>query len=172
MTFGKYITTGIIILLLQLLACEFLSVWPPLYIALLPLLIILLPEEVNPYGLMLLAFGAGLLVDALSDGILGLNATACTSVAFFKKILLSWVIRYESQIPGNNIGSRTIGGAKFFALLTMAYAVFFIPYVLLDGFGTGDVLFLLMRIALNIIVNTLAAYALERIFNYRVLRNG
>ncbi|MGM9774915.1 MAG: hypothetical protein ACI3Y2_06920 [Candidatus Egerieousia sp.] len=169
---GRYIVTGLIILILQLFACEFLNIWPPLYVAVLPLFIMLLPAAFNSYLLMLLAFGMGLVVDALSDGVLGLNATACTSVAFFKKTMLGTVMRYDTQTAINTIGSRVMGRAKFFVMMLMAYAIYFTIYVLLDGMGLGDILFILFRIILNVFVNALIACALESLFNYRVLRNG
>lgn len=169
---GRYIVTGIIVLVLQLMACEFLNIWPPLYIVVLPLFIMLLPAALSSYILMLLAFALGLVVDALSDGVLGLNATACTSVAFFKNTMLGTVTRYDTQNTVNNIGSKSMSKARFFVLMLMAHSVFFIIYVLLDGTGLGSIPFILFRMLLNVLVNTLIACVLENLFNYRVLRNG
>ncbi len=169
---GRYIVTGLIILVLQLLACEFLNIWPPLYIVVLPLFIVLLPAALSSYILMILAFALGLVVDALSDGVLGLNGAACTSVAFFKNTMLGTVTRYDTQNTINNIGSKSMSKARFLVLMMMAYSIFFAFYVLLDGTGLSSIPFILFRILLNVLVNTLIACALESLFNYRVLKNG
>ncbi|MDD3911522.1 MAG: hypothetical protein PHZ22_05000, partial [Bacteroidales bacterium] len=57
----KYTVIGIATLIIQLLICEFVNIWPPLYIAVFPLFILMLPNDFKPVLLMIIAFVAGLL---------------------------------------------------------------------------------------------------------------
>ena len=67
---GKYIAAAIITLILQLLICEFVNIWPGVYITVLPLFIILLPLSLSVSWLMIAAFAMGLATDAFADGVL------------------------------------------------------------------------------------------------------
>ena len=97
MSWVKYITGVVVILILQLLFSEFLNLWPMLYIVVIPLVIILLPADTSTYLLMAAGFGVGLLTDALADGILGLNAACGTLLGAVKPMIIRPMRKYNMQ---------------------------------------------------------------------------
>ncbi len=158
MSWVRYLISGALILFVQFLLCEFVNIWPPLYIAIIPIFIILLPNELNSISLLLLSFTIGLLTDALSDGILGLNASACCAMAYFKAPIIKMVTKYYNT---NQPNSK-------FSYLLISYIIFFIVYIILDGLHSNDYLFLLIRLAVNVVVNVVLAYTLERLWIRRL----
>lgn len=170
MSRGKYLILAVLTLILQMLSCEFLSVWAPLYIAVIPLFILIVPTPPGSYELLIWAFFLGLLTDILADGVLGLNATSCTVVAFFKEPLLSSISRYDTPQANSSIEKRKLSKSKFYVLMAMTYTAFFIPYILLDGLGIGIFKFVLFRLLLNIGVNSILAYFIAKISNFGILK--
>lgn len=167
MSWNKYITAGIITLIIQILVCEFANIWPPLYITVLPLFIVILPLEVNMFVLILCAFGMGLATDAFADGVLGLNAAALTIVAYCKYFFINRLTKYESETLAESMHSLSSNYSIMFMLIMLCYALFFFVYILLDtNFTSG---FFFVRFVLNVIVNTLIAYILERLWIRRLL---
>ncbi len=164
MDWVKYIYGFIVILILQLLCCEFISVWPVLYIAVIPLIVVILPSSVSTYIVMLLGFAIGLLTDALSDGVLGLNAASCTLAGAFKNMITEPMRRYDIQSDEFNMNSGEFRSGKLVVLLALCYLLFFTAYVLIDGAGVAGWLYILLRIVLNVIVNTAIAYLLIKLW--------
>ncbi len=164
MQWPRYLIGGLIILILQLIACEFANFWPPLYIAVIPLFIILLPNNTNTYLLMLCGFVIGLLTDALADGVLGLNAAACVMVAATKSIVIKPLVKYDAQSTSIAVSSREFSWRKFLPLLTICYTLFFAIYLTLDGLGSHSISFFFVRLALNLSVNVALAYLLESLW--------
>ncbi|MDD2242589.1 MAG: hypothetical protein PHW85_05535 [Bacteroidales bacterium] len=166
----KYTIIGIATLIIQLLICEFVNIWPPLYIAVFPLFILMLPNDFKPVLLMIIAFVAGLLIDSLSDGLLGLNATSLTAIAFFKHTFIKGLARYESGSGAQDVNSKHFGFQKFLTFLLLSYTVFFICYTMLDDFGSGSMVFLVIRLLVNIVVNIIIAIILEKLFFQRLMQ--
>ena len=160
----KYIFGFVVILVLQLLCSDFINLWPILYIAVIPLLVILLPPETNTYLLMLCGFAIGLLTDALSDGILGLNAACCTLLAASRNLITRPMRRYDIQTEEMDLNYGEFRPGKLVMLLLASYLIFFIPYVLIDGPVGKGVLYLSLRIILNVAVNVVIAYLLVRLW--------
>jgi len=168
MNWLKYIYGFIVILVLQILCSEFINLWPMLYIAVIPLMIILMPANVSTYVLMLCGFAIGLLTDALSDGILGLNAACCTLLGACKNMITRPMRKYDIQSEDFDMDSGEFRKGKLLVLLIISYLVFFIPYVLIDGAGVSGVLYLVLRIVVNVIVNVAIAYLLTRLWIRRL----
>ena len=164
MNWAKYIFGFVVILVLQLLASGFINLWPILYIALIPLLVILLPPDTNTYLLMLCGFAIGLLTDVLSDGIPGLNAACCTLLAASRNMITRPMRRYDIQTDEMDLSYSEFRPDKLFMLLLASYLVFFIPYVLIDGPMGKGFLWLTLRIILNVAVNVVIAYLLVRLW--------
>ena len=155
----KYIFGFVVILILQLLCSEFINLWPILYIAVIPLLVILLPPDISTYLLMLSGFAVGLLTDAL-----GLNAACCTLLAASRNLITRPMRRYDIQTEEMDLNYGEFRPGKLVTLLLASYLVFFIPYVLIDGPMGKGVLYLSLRIILNVAVNVVIAYLLVRLW--------
>lgn len=160
----KYIFGFAVILILQLLCSEFINLWPVLYLAVIPLLVILLPPDTNTCILMLCAFAIGLLTDALSDGVLGLNAACCTLLAACRNMITRPMRRYDIQTEEMDLNYGEFRPGKLVMLLVASYLVFFVPYVIIDGPMGKGILYLAFRIILNVVVNSTIAYLLVRLW--------
>jgi rod shape-determining protein MreD len=96
---------------------------PYLYI----LFILLLPFQIQNWLLFTLAFVTGLTVDIFSDT-LGLHATACILLAFFRTIIIRLTVQeesYESQ-PIPALGIMGFRWFFFYALILTAIHHFFL----------------------------------------------
>ena len=109
----KYVILGVFLLLIQLLISGYINIWPMLYIAVFPLLVITLPYTCNHIVSILTAFCFGLLVDILSDGVLGLNAAAIVAIAYFRPLLFRVAVSKTTLENTIEITQRTIGTAQF-----------------------------------------------------------
>ena len=70
-----------VVLLIQIVLSDFVNIGPYVYLCTVPMLVIYLSMDQDSIGSMLLAFGFGLAVDALEDGVLGLNAVSAVALA-------------------------------------------------------------------------------------------
>lgn len=164
MNWAKYIFGFVVILVLQLLASEFINLWPILYIAVIPLLVILLPPDTSTYLVLLCGFAIGLLTDALADGVLGLNAACLTLLAACRNMITRPMRRYDIQTEEMDLSYGEFRPEKLVVLLILSYLVFFVPYVIIDGAGQSGVLYIILRIALNVVVNVVISYLLVRLW--------
>lgn len=164
---GKYIAAAIITLILQLLICEFVNIWPGIYITVLPLFIILLPLSLSVSWLMIAAFAMGLATDAFADGVLGLNAASLTLVAYLKYFITRRLTKYQEESMAENLQSLRTNYTVMFLLILFSYALFFLAYTLLDGeFNTSR---LVVGFFLNVALNTLIAYILDKLWVRKLL---
>lgn len=153
----KFILITALCLLVQLAIGEFVNFHPLIYIVILPWLIIIIPPQVKQIPLMLISLCIGLLIDILSDGIIGLNAAALIGVGYLKAPVLSFVVN-KKNVQSNQIISSETYGIKSFALICLIlYSIFFIIYIGLDGLGYVPVLYSIMRFLLFVITNTIIA---------------
>lgn len=158
----KYVILGVLLLFLQLLISEYVNIWPMLYIAVFPLFLIHLPYNANNYFSLLLAFILGLLIDITSDGVLGLNAAACVAVAFFRQPLLHLILNKASFNNITDINEKSFGSSKFILLTIILYTIFFFFYIGLDSIGYFSFLYTLIRLFINVFINTAIVIILEK----------
>ena len=78
----------ILLLICQVLLCNYFQITPYAMITLLPAMILCVPLTVSTTGCMILAFGSGLAVDWIAEGVIGLNASALIPVAILRKPLI------------------------------------------------------------------------------------
>ena len=86
---GNNIMLWLLLLILQLVICNYLYISPLLVLTLLPAIIFCLPATLPTVWAMLIAFAAGAFVDLLGDGLIGLNALAAVPVALVRRMLLA-----------------------------------------------------------------------------------
>ena len=166
----KYITSGIFLILIQLLISGYVNIWPMLYIAVFPLLLITLPYNSSRFASMLIGFVTGLFIDVTSDGVLGLNAAAAVAMAYFKAPLLRVAISKTTLENITEITQRTIGAPQFIVISALSYAVFFVVYIALDSWGYFSFLYTAARLLLNVTVNTIVAFLLWKTINNQIFR--
>lgn len=166
----KYVILGVFLLLIQLLISGYINIWPMLYIAVFPLLVITLPYTCNHIVSILTAFCFGLLVDILSDGVLGLNAAAIVAIAYFRPLFFKVAVSKTTLENTIEITQRTIGTTQFLLVTALSYAIFFTIYIALDSWGYFSFIYTIARFLLNIIINTAVALLLWKSINSQIFR--
>lgn len=166
----KYITSGIFLILIQLLLSGYVNIWPMLYIAVFPLLLITLPYHNYNFISMIIAFFVGLFIDVTSDGVLGLNAAAAVALSFFRAPLMRMAISKPTLENISEITQRTIGTTQFLLITALSYAVFFLVYIALDSWGYFSLLYTAIRFLSNVVVNTCIAFVLWKTINSQIFR--
>ena len=122
----------ILLFLLQLVISDYVHLGPWITLCLLPLLILQIPRSRRPHVVMLIAFGLGLGLDILSDGVPGLNAFAAVLAAaprkFFYRLLVNADRQDKTEVPL----LRETGLLKYLKYLGVLTAIYLAAYTLVD----------------------------------------
>lgn len=122
----------ILLFLLQLVISDYVHLGPWITLCLLPLLILQIPRSRSPHVAMLIAFGLGLGLDILSDGVPGLNAFAAVLAAaprkFFYRLLVNADRQDKTEVPL----LRETGLLKYLKYLGVLTAIYLAAYTLVD----------------------------------------
>lgn len=135
----------VLLLLAQVLLSNYFRVSPYLTISLLPVMILCFPIRVPTVGTLLAAFAMGLLVDFLTEGVLGLNALALLPVAILQKSTLQLVFGNELFARNEDFTVQRNGWERLLLALFIVLAVYLAIYVWADSAGTRTFLFNLTR---------------------------
>ncbi len=130
---------GIIYLLLlicQVLICNFSPLGPYVMLTMLPAMILCIPLNVNTIWCMLIAFSSGLAVDWMSEGLIGINAASLIPVALFRKGFIRLFFGEDLIARSDSFSFSKYGAAKISAALVASLTLFLAIYILLDGAGT------------------------------------
>lgn len=146
-------TLYILLLICQIVLCNYTYFGPYVMLSILPAMVLCIPLSVSTPLCMFIAFASGLTVDWISEGLIGLNASALVPVAFMRKHLISMFIGKDLIVRDENFSIRKNGFMKvFFALLT-ATTIFVCIYVTLDGAGARPLWFTMTRIGVSLACN-------------------
>ena len=85
--FGRYI----LLLIMQLLLCNYFMLSPYILLTLLPVMVLSIPLRYATPQVLLISFVTALAVDLLADGVPGLNVVALLPVALVRKTFIRWV---------------------------------------------------------------------------------
>ncbi|MBR0223317.1 MAG: hypothetical protein IJL93_03475 [Bacteroidales bacterium] len=122
----------ILLFLLQLVLSDYVHLGPWVCLSLLPLLILQIPLSRSPHVVMLIAFGLGLGLDILSDGVPGLNAFAAVLAAaprkFFYRLLVNSDRQDKTEVPL----LQEVGLVKYLKYLGLLAAIYLAAYILVD----------------------------------------
>lgn len=150
----KYIILGIFLILIQILISGYINIWPMLYIAVFPFVLIILPLQTNRFFFLITAFVLGLIADIFTDSIPGLNAAATTAIAFFKRPILKMLLNRNNIESIQETTEYTLGFSKFALYTIFLYMIFFIFYMGLDSFGFYTIGYSALRFIINVIANS------------------
>ena len=137
----------------QMILCNFAHLGPYIMLSMLPAMIICVPLTVSTPMCMFLAFATGLSVDWLSEGIIGLNAASLVPVAMMRKPLIRFFLGEDLITRSDGFSFRKNGTGKISLLLAVALLIFLTIYVILDGAGTKPTWFAITRIVVSLICN-------------------
>lgn len=140
-----------LLLIGQILLCNYFPFGMYVVLSLLPAMILCIPLTIGTAGCMLIAFASGLAVDWLSEGLLGINAAALVPVALLRKPFIRLFLGEDLITRKDSFSFRKNGAGKISMTMILALAVFLGIYIFLDGAGTRPVLIDLARFAASLI---------------------
>lgn len=129
----------------QMVLCNFADFSPFVMLTMLPAMVICVPLSVSTPACMLLAFATGLSVDWLSEGIIGINAASLVPVALMRKPLIRFFLGEDIITRSDSFSFRKNGISKISFILIISTLIFLSIYVFLDGAGTRPAWFNLTR---------------------------
>lgn len=141
----------------QIILCNFTNLGPYVMLTLLPAMILCVPLTVSTSACMLLAFATGLSVDWLSEGLVGINAASLVPVALLRKPLIRFFLGEDMIIREDCFSIRKNGAGKISMLLILAVLVFLGIYITLDGAGTRPAWFNMTRLGVSLVCNCILA---------------
>ena len=150
----------VLVFLLQVIITDYLHLGPWVFICLLPLLILHIPLSHSPHRVMLTAFALGLLLDVLSDGVVGLNAFAAVLAAAPRKFLYRALVNGDRQDKTGVPSLSEAGIVKYLKYLSVITAIYLAGYMLLDCAGSRPLLFILGKFLASTLASTAAGLLL------------
>lgn len=147
----------------QMILCNFAGFSPYITLTMLPAMIICVPLSVSTPLCLLLAFATGLSVDWLSEGLIGLNAASLVPVALMRKPLIRFFLGEDLITRSDSFSFRKNGIGKISLVLIVSLLIFLGIYVFLDGAGTRPAWFNLTRIGLSLLCNYVLALIVTNI---------
>ncbi len=146
----------VLLFLLQLVISDYVHLGPWICLNLIPLLILLIPLSFRPHAVLLIAFGLGLGLDLLSDGVPGLNAFAAVLAAAPRKFFYRTMVNADRQDKTEVPLMGEVGLVKYIKYLAVLTAIYLVAYVLVDCISFRPAGF----IALKVIASWLASTVL------------
>ncbi len=125
-----------LLLICQIMLCNFSPVGPYIMLTMLPAMILCMPLTVSTILCMVTAFASGLAVDWLSEGLIGINAASLIPVAWARKGIIRVFFGEDLITRSDSFSFKKYGAAKISAALVTAQAIFLGVYTILDGAGT------------------------------------
>lgn len=134
-------------------------VMPMLYV----LFILMLPTNLKPIPMMLIAFGTGLLMDMMNN-MLGFHSLACTVVALLRGLYADRILTRGEPVVIEKPCVYTVTPQYFISYLMLMLAVYYLVFYTIEVFsfrGFGGVL---LATVCSTIVTTLLAVLYQLIF--------
>lgn len=156
----KFALLYILLLVAQIILCNYFNFSAYIMLSILPVLILCLPTSVNTLFSLLIAFVSGLTVDYLSEGILGLNTLALVPVAYCRLELIKFIFGEELIVRSDNFTIRKQGMGKVIFAIVLVQSIFLLIYIIADGAGTRTIIFNFLRFSLSLTVGTLLSIAI------------
>ena len=160
---NHFIIVFIILVVIQILVCNYVNLSRFVVLSVLPVLILMLPLRWNNIAMMVAGFVLGFLVDFFSTGMLGLTSVALVPAALVRNTLVMMLFGDELGTREGELGVSRFGTPKFVLATVILCAVYFAVYVLVDSAGTCTFWEGGLRFLLSVLVSTLACVIAARI---------
>lgn len=143
----------VLLLICQIVLCNYSPLGPYIMLSVLPAMVLCIPLKINTSVCMLIAFGSGLAVDWLSEGLVGINAASVVPVALARKPIARIFFGEDLLSRKDSFSFNKYGVAKISAAILTSLAIFLGIYIMLDGAGTRPVLFNLAYFGASLLCN-------------------
>ena len=142
-----------VMIIIQIIICDYIYTGPYIHLTLLPLIILSLPAEYRYPKLVIISFAVGFVIDLVSDGVLGLNSAAAVMTATFVRPVSYLTINRERSDKLERVILSDVGFFRYFRYSSYLTLIFLVTYILFDCAGFRQASFILMRIALSYVAN-------------------
>lgn len=146
----------VLVFMLQVILTDYLHLGPYVYLCLIPFLILKIPFSRRPQLVLVAAFGIGLSLDLLADGVAGLNAAAAVAAAASRQLLYRPLVNRDRQDRTEVPVPAGVGLGKYLKYAVAVTAVYMAVYVLFDCVSFRPAGFVLLKF----LASTLASAAL------------
>ena len=153
----RFFLTFFIVVVVQILLCNYLNLSMYVVLSLLPVAILMIPVRYGTPLALVLAFVSGLAVDWLSEGLIGLNAVALVPVAAARRRIIKLVFGDEVFTRGDDISIGQHGVMKMSLSIILSQSIFMFIYVWADGAATRPFWFNVTRFLLSVIIGWLVS---------------
>ena len=147
----------LLLVVAQILICNYFHLTPYVTLSLLPVMILCLPTRISTTVALFIAFATGLTVDFLAEGLIGLNTLALLPVAFLRIPLIKLIFGEDLLSRKEDFTVRKNGIGKVSLAILLVQALFLLLYIWADGAGTRPAWFNLLRFGASLLVGYAAA---------------
>ena len=145
----------IFLLMAQLLLSNYFHVTPYIFLTLLPVMVLCIPIRMGTISAMLIAGLSGLVIDFLSEGVLGLNALALIPVAYARNSIIGLIFGPELFARKEDFSIGRCGFGKVAVALFLSLLIFLVIYIWADGAGTRPLWFNGLRLGASLVASFL-----------------
>ncbi len=142
-----------LLLIGQVIICNFTNLGPYIMLTMLPTMILCVPLSISTPLCMILAFATGLSVDFLAEGLIGINCASLIPVALMRKPLVRFFLGEDIISRNDSFSIRKNGIGKISMMLSLATILFLCIYIYLDGAGTRTFAFNALRTGVSFLCN-------------------
>lgn len=140
----------ILLVIAQMILCNYFQMTPYIVLSILPAMILCMPLTISTWLCMVIAFGSGLTVDWLAEGLVGINAASLVPVALARKGIIRIFLGEDLIARKDSFTFKKNGIGKISVALVAALSIFYIIYIILDGAGTRPTSFNLIRFSASL----------------------
>lgn len=162
---SRFFNIFIILLIAQILLCNFGNFSQSIDLYFLPVMIFMLPVKTKTVPSMLIAFLTGLAVDFFSDGMLGLRAAALLPVAICRFKIIGLVFGAGLLAREEDLSFRKAGIMRIVLSSLMVNTVFLLIFQILDNAGTLSFGAAALKFFLSLLTSTLLSIFIASIFD-------
>lgn len=162
----KYGLYTVILILLQILLFNYVSLGVGLVPFVYVLVILLLPNDIDNWMLLIFSFILGLLIDIFSDT-MALNAASVLFMAVFRPLVIKLLAPDEGFVPDTLPSIKTFKVGKFVIYISVLVFVYQLVYHILDIFNISKIGIVLLKT----IINTFQTVSFMIIIHLLLLKN-
>lgn len=150
MRHSHYFAVYAVLVVAQMLICNYLRISPYLMLSILPVLVLTIPIRFSTIAALFIAFITGFSVDLLAEGVLGINTFALVPVALIRRPLINLLFGDELFAREEDFSVRRNGFGKVFTAIFAVQALFLLLYIWMDGAGTRPFWFNASRFGISL----------------------
>jgi len=147
----------------QVIVCNFTNLGPYVMLSLLPAMILCIPLSISTSLCLVIAFATGLAVDWMAEGLIGINAAALLPVALLRKPFIRLFLGEDLITRKDGFSIKKNGIVKISMMLALSVLLFLGIYIYLDGAGTRTFSFNIIRLGVSFVCNYFIAVLVTNI---------